>query len=283
MGWDLRARAAAFAMVLGVWAAGHGPVEGSPAASPAFDVSHLASHRAVYEVSLVDPEHDSGFTYASGRIVVEWQNTCSGYAANHRFVTEFGSTTGMPLLSDRRFSSFEAEDGETFQFAMENFINMALADGTEGLASRRNRAIRYDAPMADQRTLPDGVVFPTQHAIAIMAAAEEGATVVKRQVFDGSEDGSVFDSVAFIGRQHEPRGPEPFDTVNGAAKLGDMPYWPVTLSYFEVGDPTDLPSYEVYYHLYPNGVSDRLKLNYGTFELEADLAEIEFLSAPECS
>jgi hypothetical protein len=55
------------------------------------------------------------------------------------------------------------------------------------------------------------------------------------------------------------------------------------VSYYEPGQSQDgLPAYEVSFRMYANGVSRKLKLDYGTFSLNGELSSIEFFEQKPC-
>jgi hypothetical protein len=55
------------------------------------------------------------------------------------------------------------------------------------------------------------------------------------------------------------------------------------VSYYDQSPKKDgLPSYEVSFRMYSNGVSRKLKLDYGTFSLAGELSGIEFLESKPC-
>ncbi len=58
--------------------------------------------------------------------------------------------------------------------------------------------------------------------------------------------------------------------------------WPVALSYFPAGQRDGTPEYVLSFNLYENGVSSRLKLDYGDFVLTGELTGIEFPPAAKC-
>ncbi len=59
--------------------------------------------------------------------------------------------------------------------------------------------------------------------------------------------------------------------------------WPVVVSYYDQNQKKDgLPSYEVSFRMYANGVSRKLQLDYGTFSLNGELTAIEFLKTKPC-
>jgi hypothetical protein len=69
-----------------------------------------------------------------------------------------------------------------------------------------------------------------------------------------------------------------------AAPLRELRSWPVTVSYFQSGEQgEDLPSYQITFTLYENGVATGLLLDYGEFVLEGNLSELEMLKADPCN
>jgi hypothetical protein len=57
----------------------------------------------------------------------------------------------------------------------------------------------------------------------------------------------------------------------------------VSISYFEAGAPNDsVPNYQLSFRLYENGVSRKLRIDYGTFALTGKLSSLEFYEADSC-
>ena len=65
-----------------------------------------------------------------------------------------------------------------------------------------------------------------------------------------------------------------------------MDRWPVTISYF---DPTkakggeETPVYSISFDLYANGVSSRIRLDYGDFTLKGEMKSLEFMPQAACN
>ncbi len=71
--------------------------------------------------------------------------------------------------------------------------------------------------------------------------------------------------------------------VKNADVLNGVVAWPVVVSYYDSTQKKDgLPSYEVSFRMYANGVSRKLKLDYGTFSLSGELKSIEFTEPKPC-
>ena len=72
---------------------------------------------------------------------------------------------------------------------------------------------------------------------------------------------------------------------SGAAALAELPSWPVTISYFPLGEAPqgeETPSHQVIFTMYSNGVAGNVTLDYGDFALDGTLSGIELLDKPEC-
>ena len=67
-------------------------------------------------------------------------------------------------------------------------------------------------------------------------------------------------------------------------------HWPVSIGYFggedaEEGEETfgeEMPSYQMQFTLYENGVTNDLLMDYGDYALSGSLTEIEPLDDPDC-
>ena len=61
--------------------------------------------------------------------------------------------------------------------------------------------------------------------------------------------------------------------------------WPVTISYFDSAktEGEGTPAYELTFRLFANGVSRRLKIDYGDFVVNGNLRELKFFKATSCN
>src|SRR5271157_2994172 len=85
----------------------------------------LASHRAAYDISLVDPSASSPASAqspisATGLIAYEFRGSaCEGYTSNFRQVTQMERSEGEPLSMDVSAMSFEDADGKSMRFRVD--------------------------------------------------------------------------------------------------------------------------------------------------------------------
>jgi hypothetical protein len=256
----------------------------------AVKAGELAAHRAVYELTLDQTGAGSNVTDIHGQLVYDFSGSaCQGYTLNTRLVTEIFDREGKPSTTDVRSESKEEGDGRRFRFTTSQYANNKLSESTKGIALRMARPrdgvyVELEKPKKGSMALPGNVFFPTQHSIAILKAALAGRTRVQADIYDGSEKGvKVYETTTVIGAPLELAANAQLPAIKNAEALDAIQSWPVVVSYYDQGPKKDgLPTYEVSFRMYANGVSRKLKLDYGTFSLNGELSAIEFLPTKPC-
>ncbi|WKW49780.1 cell envelope integrity EipB family protein [Rhodomicrobium lacus] len=257
------------------------------------DAIELAPHRAVYELVLERTGAGSNISDIRGELVYDFTGSaCQGYTLNTRLVTEIYDREGKQSTTDTRSESVEDGEGRRFRFNTSQYMNKSTkpADATSGLAVRSQQGAR-DAvtvtlykPKKGSFTLPGNVYFPTQHSIAILKAAKAGETRLQADFFDGSDKGTkIYETTTVIGAPLQLAANSQLPAVKNAENLDSIQSWPVVVSYYEPNAKKDgLPTYEVSFRIYANGVSRKLTLDYGAFALSGELSAIEFLPSTPC-
>ena len=250
----------------------------------------LAAHRAVYEMGFLRRADRSEVTQASGRLVYEFSGTvCDGFSSRFRLVLRMTNTDGTGRVTDMRTTSFEDGDGRSFDFVNQNLVDSRSVEDTKGVARREAAGTRVaiSSPQSKTLDIPAGARFPTEHMVALLDAAKAGKTVAEIDLFDGSEGGSrIFRTTVVIGR--EQTGPDDTSAEPVAAKAPELTAglrrWPVDISYFDPSksETDSTPEYQLGFVLYENGVSRRLRLDYGDFALSGTLSTLEALPKGEC-
>ncbi len=248
----------------------------------------LAPHRAIYDISLERSSSGSSIVDVSGRMVYELTgSTCEGYTQNMRFVTRMANSEGTAQLNDLRSSSYEDASGKTFRFNSNSYKDETLTDTTQGDAAREGGSIDVELTRPKKKTfkLATGVYFPVQHSVALIAAAQAGKTIFIGDLYDGSEKGEkVYSTTTAIGKRVAPGAVKSPAVIKNADLLDKHSFWPVSISYFEPGSEKkdSVPSYELAFRFYDNGVSTKLVIDYGEFAIKGELKELAFLDAPKC-
>jgi hypothetical protein len=260
------------------------PAPTSPAVSTATSVS-LASHRAVYELTLARSAGSKSPTAAHGRIAFDFSSSpCGGYVQNFRQLTELQPAEGPARISDMSSATYEDSDGRTYNFKMRTKIDDGAAESVDGTASRSPGggalSVHLAKPKKSNLALGSDIVFPTAHLKRILAAAKAGESLLELKVFDGSETGEkVYDTTSVIGH---PSSAPPSEPAARVPALEHLRRWPVSIAYFEGGQQDAGPSYTLSFDLYENGISRALRLDYGDFVLAGEMSSLEILAEPAC-
>ncbi|XSG82346.1 MAG: cell envelope integrity EipB family protein [Methyloligella sp. ZOD6] len=248
----------------------------------------LQPHRAVYEMRLDDAQSASGITGVDGRMVYEFSGSeCEGYTLNMRMVTQMTDSQGETNLTDLRSSTWEEGQGKKFRFQSAQYLNDKLGDVTMGRALREapNEAVevRLSQPSQTELNLSSKVLFPTQHSLAVIDAAKAGETKLEAELYDGSEQGQkVYDTTSFIGKARPPGTDESLEPAAKKQKLDKLRSWPISIGYFETSAGDLTPAYQIDFLLYENGVSRKLKIDYGDFAISGELSQLEYLQEDAC-
>jgi hypothetical protein len=250
----------------------------------------LAPHRAVYDLKLMRAPGRRSIEAVRGRILYDFAgNSCEGYALQFRQVSELDAGEGKVALSDLRATTWEDGDAKTFRFASENYLDRKPADVVDGRAERKadGVAVNLSKPQPKNLDLGAGMVFPAEHMRRIIAAAEEGKSLLELPVFDGSETGDkVFQTLTVIGHEIAPGEKVLDDASAKIPALATLRRWPVTISYFDrsnagpSGEQT--PVYSIGFELFENGISRALSLDYGDFVISGEMSQLDFKETPPC-
>lgn len=247
----------------------------------------LAPHRAIYDFTLSRSSAGS-ISDMTGRMVYELTGSaCDGYSETRRFVTRGTSADGATSLSDMRFSSFEDAKAESFKFSSSEYQDQKLSDQTSGDAERKKDGISVSLkrPTTKTLSLKSDVLFPVQHTIGLIEAAQKAERLFRADVYDGSDKGDkVFSTLTVIGAAKPAGHNTSLPKVANAERLDKLRSWSVAMSYFDpVSVPNDAaPRYEFGFLFFENGVARRLTLDYGEFALKGDLVEISFQEPAAC-
>lgn len=268
------------------------------AASPESMVG-LASHRAVYEMTLGNRSDHSEVVSVEGRLVYEFTGSkCEGWSSRFRLVTRLGLAggrtsegemrEGTTRLADQRTTSYEDGEGKSFDFLNQNFVDEHIVENSKGLARHEEArtAVRIDQPAPKSVDLSKNVKFPTEHLAAILDDARAGRTVSEIDLYDGSESGEkVYRTTVVIGREQTGDDDTSAEPAAGVDWLKGKRRWPVDISYFDPakangGEMT--PDYQMSFLLYENGVSRKMRLDYGDFSLKGTLSSLTQMPVSTC-
>jgi len=248
----------------------------------------LVSHRAAYELSLVEPGSPARSSAqtpvaATGLIAYEFRGSaCEGYTSNFRQMTQMERSEGDPLSMDVSAMSFEDADGKSMRFQVDTkgAQDAPPVAGTATRSADDDMRVQLTKPAPKAIDFGHDVLFPTQHIERLIEAAKNGGGAIQARVYDGSDTGAkIYATMAVVGKEAS----KPSDDAQTAAELKGIRRWPVVVSYFDESSKDSSPEYTLSFDLYENGVSGTLKLDYGAFALRARLRKLEILPTSACA
>ena len=248
----------------------------------------LAPHRAVYDLKLKQASDRSGIEAMTGRIVYELTgNECDGLSVRYRFVTTI-ATSSESYRTDQQTATFESPDGREFTFLTKSLVDDRLESTVKGRAVRKEAGTTVDLAQPETRQLElEPSVFISTHLVDVITAALRGESLVRRDIFDGSDGADeVVSSSTFIGEAKAVGATFDGESPEAVARIDNREAWPVTVSYFDktVGATAEsIPLYEASFLLYPNGISRRLIMRYPDYSLEGELTSLEMLERQPCA
>ena len=245
--------------------------------------AELLPHSAIYALTLAKDQANFGAVVdARGKLQFEWEGVCDGWLVRQRAQIIITHKDDSEVSFGWSLNSWESNDGLSYRF----FIRRFMADGTEEeiRGSARLEAdgsggeADFTAPEARSFELPGGTIFPTRHSVDVIDAMKAGEVPLWRVVFDGSGEEGLYGINVVLARDL----PDDMPASIAAPMLDGLESWRVGVAYFGMEDSASEPEFEQEMRLFDNGVVDQLLLDYGDFTLDATLADIEQLAAPDC-
>lgn len=247
---------------------------------PAFAGVPMIAHRAVYDLTLDMDNSSDKVADAEGRMVYDFAGSaCEGFTTRLRFVTRVSDDDGNSRLTDVATTTFEDKDGKTFDFSTKSFVDGTLSEDTSGTAKRVNDKVEVKVakPASRRFEIARSFQFPNQHLQTIIEAALRGEHFMQIDLFDGSNKGEkAYETSVVIGRLGSGEDEFGDAVVAKSAGIDAARHWPVTVSYFNgPASGEQSPSYELSFILYENGITRRMRLDYGDFALTGKLVKLD--------
>ena len=257
----------------------------------------IASHRALYTMSLAGAKSDSGVTGAHGEMGYQWGETCDGWTVEQRYTLTINYAESQDVKIVSNFVTWESKDGTKYRFNQKETRNGTVDQEIRGQAQLdgpgKGGTITFEKPQAQTMKLPPGALFPSAHTILLIERAQAGDNFVSRQVFDGATvEGAVLVS-AVIGPKIEAPAKGDADKASAGSKPADpdpslndavlqRPGWRIRLAFFPADQNAEKPDYELGMTLLDNGISRDMVIDYGDYQIQAKLNKIEALGHPHC-
>ncbi len=239
--------------------------------------SGMASHRAIYDMTLKSARQTSDIAEINGQMLIEFVDVCDGWTLKQRIALTIVNFQGGEVNSYTSFTSWESKDGRRFRFEQKTRQNDFVIEELGGEAVMEPNGggvVVLGKPTALTLELAPGTLFPSRHTALLIASAAAGQTFVNRVIFDGTSRDGPNQISAFIAA---PRFAPSLPGEEAAPRV-----WPVRLAFYRASSVTPEPDVEIGMLLQANGVTRHLTFDYGNFSIEGRLDKLEMLPAAEC-
>jgi hypothetical protein len=268
------------------------PFQTSAAPPPAVSPTALASHKALYTVTLTGTHPGSDYLDVSGKMILEFTDACDAWTTNQKSLLRTVTGEGTEALSHSDFSAWESKDGADYKFSTRQtqdgdtseFRGRALRDGPGDAGTAR-----YTKPEKANYKLPPHFLFQTAQQVRLIEYAKKGGHFLSGDMFDGSEGGgsSHFNAIVL-------KTPGKDSAANLRNPLLDSPIHRVRIAFYPpagtedrsdgqaASDSSEEPEYEMTMTVHDNGVVSDYDYDYQDFSVHGQLQAIQALSRPHC-
>jgi hypothetical protein len=254
----------------------------------------LASHKALYSVSLTSTRPGSDYSDVSGKMALEFNDRCNVWTTSQKSLLRTVSGDGTEETSNNDFRSSESKTGDLYTFFVRQTQNGDVSE-FRGSATRNGPdgagVADYSQPDRKSYKLPAHFVFQTAQQVQLIEYAKRGGRFLAGEMFDGSEGGGAARFNAIILKP-DPQTAKP--TIK--SPLLDSPGYRVRVAFYPadgtggadaehaetaVAD-AEQPEYEMTMTLHDNGVVSDYDYDYEDFSVHGKLEAIQALPRPHC-
>jgi len=253
----------------------------------------LASHKALYTVSLTSSRPGSDYQDVTGKMSLEFTDACEAWTTKQKSLLRTISADGSEELSDSDFTASESKSGNLYSFDVRQSQNGETAE-FHGRAKRTadgSAVAVYTKPKLKSYKLPLHVLFQTEQQRKLIELAEKGLHFLNGYMFDGSEGGGAARFNAIILKPPASGAAMPVNSP-----LLDSPGHRIRIAFYPAagtadneeanGQPTadsgDEPEYEMTMTVHENGVVSDYDYDYRDFSVHGRIEAIQPIPQPHC-
>jgi hypothetical protein len=233
--------------------------------------AQIVPHHASYTMSLVKRSAGEGLTDLSGTASFMVNKSCDTWVTNHNADINYYYAGRNTVRSRNTYSSLEALGGQSLIFASEQSSDGQIEFSSRGKAVKTNKShldIQYNTAPTKSDRLDGAFVFPIHHTEELIKRAMNGDKMYRANLYDGGEKDQYYSVNAAIGKM---------EILNG-----NMPAWPVSMSFYLSDDASITPEYEMHFRLRQNGVIKTMDIAYPNFTVSQTMTDLKLLEIQAC-
>lgn len=257
-----------------------GAIMALPSSAHALD---LVSHKAIYDIRMVSSKNGAQVIGVNGKMLYTVKKSCDGWISDHRFTLDYEYSGTPPVQVETKFTSFESFDGNSLNFSSNRMSNGEFDQELRGQAHISKdpmveNSANFSIPSDLSFKLSPTTLFPVNHTIRLIEAAQKGQKIMNAKVFDGSDDKGPVEINAVIGKKVKPDSETKFDKT-----LMNVGGWSMRLAVFTKNEEDEpLSDYEMTMELLENGIVKNMIVDYHDFSVSQKLVAIEPVKPEEC-
>src|SRR5260370_42338460 len=132
----------------------------------------IASHLALYTMSLGSSKTDSGGTGAHGEMGYQWGETCDGWTVEQRYELTINYAEAQDVKIVSNFVTWESKDGLRYRFNQKETRNGTVNEEIRGSAqlegAGKGGTVSFEKPQTKALKLPAGTMFPSSHTMLLI-------------------------------------------------------------------------------------------------------------------
>jgi hypothetical protein len=244
----------------------------------------ITPYEAVYDLSLVTASNTQGPRAMDGVLEQRMARSCNGWETRSHVIVNAVFRDDTTSVNERIFTSWEADDGSAYRFAVQTSKNGVLVEsfkGTAKLGKRGGEAI-YETTVRDGRRvkvpLPRDTFLPVGYVRALLDRAEQGEVLFSGVVLNGASSNGPRVLSTAIGPRDAAAAP-----ANGLDPQLLGKGWPMSLAFFNLFERRDTPVFETVLRQHESGVADDITQTFSDFTIAAHLTRLKRLGVPSCA
>ena len=240
--------------------------------------SQLLSHKATYTLNVQNIKDNGFLEGGQGQTFFEIVESCSGWNIKEDYVLVYELPNKKIANSFSSYSTFENYLGTKHSFELNEKSQFGGDKSYQGFIEKNEKAMSGSIinNSIKKITFKKDILFPIEHLLKLIKAAENGEKLFTKKVFFGNEDEEFIKIVsAFIGQIRNSKSKD-------IKYLKGKKIWPIKVAFYKEKSKQEKPEYEIYLEIDKSGVVHSYKVDYGNFEIRALLKKIEVLPKAKC-
>ncbi len=251
----------------------------------------LASHKALYKVTLTSTRPGTDYQDVTGKMFLEFTDACDAWTTNQKSLLRIVTDEGHDEVSRSVFSAWENKAGSSYQFSSSQTDNGQTSEYVGG-ASRKGAgdvgSATYTKPERKTYKLPPHFLFQTAQQVKLIEFAQKGGHFLSGDMFDGSEGGGAARFSAVILKPSLDKA----QSVPPVSLLLNSPRYRIRVAFYapagadddgqSADSSRDQPEYEMTMTVHENGVVSDYDYDYEDFSVHGQLEAIQALPQPHC-